>query len=696
MTTMERIIPETEQEECDSIHSENDCFDQHSGPNIIENDDDDLVNENHLQSTIKDLITSISCQYGSRKKGFYSNDPYKSYSSHPSRMRLFNSVVYELLDIVGAAIMPNVAPREKRLKIMHTILGEKIGIEEEEDEESILKEVGAELIHVLKQKETSKQRRQLMSIACGLVKRDKMMRLLSNDTDHKIPSQREWKLAKKHRIYPGVGQPVIKRMRNRLEKKCNEAVIDNFLSWCHCAGMIQNVAFGQKICRYSNGKYTVIPSVKITMTGGSLIKQYYGQYLKQVHSCYDSEDDDMNMVTIANIAMNDNGCMDQDSCSDNSNELTDDDLSSCCTDMSDDESKNSLNISIDDNGRISKSSAGDQSLAQRCTAICRKSNLCCLKMKGHLGRHKFTPQGYPSPSFIEKVLSKLTDGTIKSLAGLDNTHVIKGHENFLKMHTLVDNMASFLSEMKSDLNFEQKVKNIHSNIENSTLFYKREFSGHLNLSLIDIPGSPCCTCMKCGMHSDQHPVECSLRGKSFKDGGHSLPCEQCQRSIENIMDMYDLHDEVRLAVKAFMPKYHNSIILDDVETWREEIDEVQNNLRDFRAHICQKEDEAIYERHTLRSMKNYEVMVISDYKMKILPAQFREPQKNYFGKRGFSCLGFMVIYPSRSLSERGEKVTIEYHFMFSNDTTQDAHAVICAKTALYSLLEINKSDCTYR
>jgi hypothetical protein len=306
-------------------------------------------------------------------------------------------------------------------------------------------------------------------------------------------------------------------------------------------------------------------------------------------------------------------------------ELSDDDLSSCF-DTSDDEGENSPNTSTGANCRVNKSS-GDQSLDQRCGAISRKSNLCCLKMKGHLGRHKFTPQGYPSPSFIEKVLRRLTDGTIKSLAGLDNTYVKKGHENFLKMHTLVDNMASFLSEIESVHDLEWRVKNIHSNIESSTLFYKREFSEHLNLSLVDIPGSPCCTCMKCGMHSEQHPVECSLRGKTFEDGGHSLPCEQCQRSFEIIMDMYDLHDEVRLAAKAFMLQFYNSIVLDDIETWREEIEEIHNNLRDFRAHICQKEDEATYERNSLKSMKNHEVVVVSDYKMKILPAQFREPQK---------------------------------------------------------------------
>lgn len=49
-------------------------------------------------------------------------------------------------------------------------------------------------------------------------------------------------------------------------------------------------------------------------------------------------------------------------------------------------------------------------------------------------------------------------------------------------------------------------------------------------------------------------------------------------------------------------------------------------------------------------------------------------------KRGFSCLGVLVIFGSSSEKDSNE---ILYHFFISDDTTQDTDAVNTAKHFLY-------------
>jgi hypothetical protein len=61
--------------------------------------------------------------------------------------------------------------------------------------------------------------------------------------------------------------------------------------------------------------------------------------------------------------------------------------------------------------------------------------------------------------------------------------------------------------------------------------------------------------------------------------------------------------------------------------------------------------------------------VISDWKMKILACYFRENQAKFFGKRGISLLGFMIISNSRDESnfEKGMK-DVKFVFYVTDDT----------------------------
>ena len=82
---------------------------------------------------------------------------------------------------------------------------------------------------------------------------------------------KEWALARKHRLYPGVG----KARRIRVA----DTTLINFIEWLKAAGHLQNLSFGQKIVKYSNGRFVAIESVKRTDSIQNIVNDYYTKFL---------------------------------------------------------------------------------------------------------------------------------------------------------------------------------------------------------------------------------------------------------------------------------------------------------------------------------------------------------------------------------------------------------------------------------
>ena len=85
----------------------------------------------------------------------------------------------------------------------------------------------------------------------------------------------------------------------------------------------------------------------------------------------------------------------------------------------------------------------------------------------------------------------------------------------------------------------------------------------------------------------------------------------------------------------------------------------------------------------LQGLKDDECIVVVDYKMKILAAFYRENQALFFGKRGTSLLGWMIIVNRPGCP--GEK-DVQFVFMVSNDTGQTDLQVLAAKAYIYTEL----------
>ena len=312
----------------------------------------------------------------------------------------------------------------------------------------------------------------------------------------------------------------------------------------------------------------------------------------------------------------------------------------------------------------------DDSNFVRCEAKCPLTGTRCYKAKGHDKRHGFTPKNLLSPSTIYRLLKDLTSGAIRSRAGLDNIDVKKGSENFEKMRMLVTDLSDRLSG-EGKTRRDQLVAKIDEVEE----FHKVDFGRHFKACHGDSK-EPKCICLHCGFHDDDHDIiECP------KQKDHAPPCTMCQRSFEIIMDLHELHGDIESDIKNNGHHEHPEL-LDDILTWKEDITICHTNLQAYRAHIVHKFSEADFDKEEYLEIKEGEAVIISDYKMKILDSKFREAQEDWFAKSGSSLLGFEIHFLIR---EDGKLVRrVMYHFFISDDTTQDAQAVLCAKHYLYT------------
>jgi hypothetical protein len=121
------------------------------------------------------------------------------------------------------------------------------------------------------------------------------------------------------------------------------------------------------------------------------------------------------------------------------------------------------------------------------------------------------------------------------------------------------------------------------------------------------------------------------------------------------------------------------------EEYLHEIDVCTANLREYRSHLSRHVSEEKYATEKLENLADDEAVVTCDYKMKILSCFFREAQSKWFGKRGVSCLGFMIATNAEDEADRAKGVKdVKFVMMFTDDGLQDDWQIACAKHTLYT------------
>ena len=269
-----------------------------------------------------------------------------------------------------------------------------------------------------------------------------------------------------------------------------------------------------------------------------------------------------------------------------------------------------------------------------------------------------------SRSTFLTLMKLITNGKIKNLAGLDNTDVTKGHDNFQEMERIVKQLAEIGKLQR------EKYEHLLEGIQFMRIYHKTDFLDHLNISNY----RHICSCVKCGFHDEKDdPIPCVHRDNR----SHLPPCEKCTKCFRYFGDLYDLFESVREdSSNSFSP-----LQKDELSNLEGKIRKCNTNFEDYRAHIVQKYWDNLEERDFYKGLKKGEAAVISDWKMKILAGFFKEPMEKFFGKKGFSLMGFMIVYGSDDETEDRET---NYVFCLTDDTKQDITSVLATKQYLYS------------
>jgi hypothetical protein len=125
----------------------------------------------------------------------------------------------------------------------------------------------------------------------------------------------------------------------------------------------------------------------------------------------------------------------------------------------------------------------------------------------------------------------------------------------------------------------------------------------------------------------------------------------------------------------------------ELEQFIAELDLAIEDLTEYRGHLARHLSEGEFDAKELAELADDTAVVTSDFKMKILSVFFRENQNKFFGKRGTTCLGFMILYNSTDpkLREQNKKEA-EYVMLFTDDSLQDETEVMCGKAYVYANL----------
>lgn len=474
----------------------------------------------------------------------------------------------------------------------------------------------------LKKKSNSSERLPMMSIVASILPNP----ILSMCMGFQI-SSREFRNARLHAKMYGAGSSLpekIRFKRNRLD----EAVVTHFIEWCNKADIFQNMAFGQKMVHYSNGVHIAIESIKTRLCKAKIQEAYAKEWEEEEYENHLNEEN--------------------------------------------------VNVDAEEGNSVSRWNI----LGDRCCACCSKSKVQCFKQRNHDGRHLFTPKTRLSPSKVSDIISQLTSGDIESLRGVDIVDTECGYENFSKMREIVQSLIEIgrfgrdgSPEGKALINDIDKVETFHKvgypqhlGIEGKIYYYiyiiiSNSFFFHTYASL-QLSGSlHLCTCFECGF---QEPCEKK----------HIGACDECVFSFCVFDRMFKFWEQIDSILRDHKDYEACAFLQDDMEFWYDRIEDCLSNFLDYRRHIAQTEDEAIYDARFYAELPDDESVLIIDYKMKILASLFRESTRAWYGKKGFSCFGSLIILPSAEKEFR----QVAYHLFLSDDTTQDTPSVNTIKS----------------
>ncbi len=178
----------------------------------------------------------------------------------------------------------------ERYKILQRVLEDECSFDSQQIRYHHLVETGKEVATFSCQRK-GKYARPLVSFFV-----DKMSRLEACRLIGRKITKNEWALAQKHRLYPGVGNPVEDFFQKARRIRVADTTLVSFIEWLKADGHLQNLSFGQKVVTYSNGRFVAIESVKRTDSIKNIVNDYYTKFLSASEE--ESEDEDIGEIQI--------------------------------------------------------------------------------------------------------------------------------------------------------------------------------------------------------------------------------------------------------------------------------------------------------------------------------------------------------------------------------------------------------------
>ena len=142
------------------------------------------------------------------------------------------------------------------------------------------------LCHVCKSKEEAETliKSTISAMSDESEKRDAMKRYgkgISND---------KWTAAGMHLREHGAGIPNPESKIVHHRRRIDESTIQDFVEWLNAGDFLQNLAFGEKTVKISNGFHVAIESIKRTRSVTDIIRKYYSDFMD---GSEDTDGDDM-------------------------------------------------------------------------------------------------------------------------------------------------------------------------------------------------------------------------------------------------------------------------------------------------------------------------------------------------------------------------------------------------------------------
>jgi len=215
----------------------------------------------------KQLIDQLNkCESLQELENFISKNTEGEVSDIQSRA-LCEHIIYRCLGLVCPGV-----DRITQFRLIKSVI-ENIAPFDYGDEMQLKCRVGDEVAKLVGQERSNKKRIHLLSIMCGHMRKQDAEKMIN----HKI-SNSQFADAKRHRRHPGPGVPYQKSTTAH-RRRVSEKSIEEFVEWLNAADLLQNLAFGEKIVKFSNGFHVAIESVKRTESIQNIIRYYYRQFI---------------------------------------------------------------------------------------------------------------------------------------------------------------------------------------------------------------------------------------------------------------------------------------------------------------------------------------------------------------------------------------------------------------------------------